>query len=98
MISMFLIAAMMKYSFVFVGCSLFVDEIINIRRKLIMNFGSQVPVCHALLQSTSVTRARLASMRDDYGINCILYDARVPKTYGEHSAVDVFLRQTASFS
>jgi len=87
-ISTFLTALMLRYFVVFVGCSL-EDEVVRLRRKLVVDFEGLIPTAYALLPDTEQNRVRRGWLRDVAQIESITY----PEGDANHSSVTYFLEQ-----
>jgi hypothetical protein len=80
----FLISAMLRYQFVFVGCSL-EEELVRIRSECWSTFGGVLLPWFALLPANDRNQARAESLERSCGIKTILYPD------GEHGYLDRFL-------
>jgi hypothetical protein len=89
-VTAFLTGVMLRYHLVFIGCSL-EDEILRLRRKLVIEFSGVIPVAYALLPSTPGNAAREPWLREHAQIECMLY----PKDDKEHRSLDRFLVQAS---
>ncbi len=91
-ITSFLSAAMLRYRFVFIGCSL-EDEVVKLRMRLRAEFGGAIPPAYALMPSSDELRLRGTRLRREAAIEVLSYDAAVGQD--SHSEVDSFLSSTA---
>lgn len=84
----FLEAAMMTSSFLFVGCSL-EDELLRIRRGLLIEFSGKLPLSYALVEMSPENQARADWLLRTCAVQSVYYVNR----NGAHSKVDEFLEQ-----
>jgi hypothetical protein len=86
----FLSAVMLRYHLLFLGCSL-EDEIVRIRRRLVVEYEGRIPTAFALLPRSEENIVRAPWLRTRAAIEPLLYS--VPR--GSHQAVDRFLAEAA---
>ena len=89
----FLLAAMLQYHFVFLGCSL-EDEVLGLRREACETFSGNLPLAYALLPDNKRNHSRAKWLFDNCLIQTLFY---VPKETGRklhrHHGVEVFLNE-----
>lgn len=86
----FLTAVMLRHRLVFIGCSV-EDALLRLRQGLWADFGNALPKAYALLPDTPSNRLRRAELKDEAGLESLLY--HVTRKGEGHEAVDEFLRE-----
>lgn len=92
-VTSFLIALMLRYHIIFIGCSL-EDEILRIRRKLCFDFSGRIPTAYALIPHTTSNFARKTWLRTYAQIEPLFYEAEL-EGHPSHYEVDCFLEKAA---
>jgi hypothetical protein len=82
----FLTAAMLRYSFLFVGASL-EDELVRIRRRLMLTYSGDVPPAYAIFPRNEENETRAEWLQNALNITSLLYESRS----GVHSELDDIL-------
>jgi hypothetical protein len=83
-VSIFLCSIMLNYHLIFIGCSL-EDEIVRLRRKLLLDFNGNIPTCYAVLPQSKRNMARKDDLLNTAQIQIIPYPD------GEHKNIEKFL-------
>ena len=91
-ITKFLTAAMLRYRFVFIGCSL-EEEIVRLRQRLRSEFGGSIPPSYALMPASDDLQLRERRLQREAAIEVIPYDPSVGQD--THQEVDAFLASVA---
>lgn len=87
----FLIAVMLRYHVVFIGCSL-ENSIVQLRQEIWAHFGKALPKAFALLPENSANRVRSRELREEAGIETLLYSN--DGDWANHWIVDRFLSES----
>jgi hypothetical protein len=87
-VSSFLVAVMLCYHLVFIGCSL-EDDLVRLRRKLSVDFDGVIPMAYAILPRTKENAMRATWLRESVQVETLFYED------GAHESLDRFLRSTA---
>ncbi|WP_448659140.1 SIR2 family protein [Sphingomonas sp. CJ99] len=82
----FLSATMLRYALLFIGCSL-EDQIVALRRQLLLDFKGIIPPAYAILPLSPENEARSEWLENYAQINVILYDNKK----GAHQELDKIL-------
>jgi hypothetical protein len=88
----FVTAVMMRYRLVFIGCSL-EDVILQLRLRLWADFGKALPKAFALLPDVAANRLRRQELKEEAGLESLLYPVKKNGTGDGHEAVDTFLQE-----
>jgi hypothetical protein len=86
----FLTSIMLRYRLVFIGCSL-EDAMLRLRFGLWAAFGKALPKAYAVLPDTSTNRLRRRELKEDGGLESLLYP--VAQDGSGHEMVDEFLSE-----
>lgn len=82
----FMSAVMLRHALLFVGCSL-EDQIISMRRQLLLDFKGVIPPAYAILPLSPENEARAEWLQEYANIDVILYDNKK----GNHQELDKIL-------
>ncbi len=89
----FLVALMLRYHIIFIGCSL-EDEILRLRRRLCLDFDGNIPPAYALLPRNGANLARRQWLVNQARIIPLLYELNTDGDGATHGGVDEFLSAT----